>query len=69
MFRLEILQGSYSCQASESSKRLVNRRRGAQVVPVLHGVSVDAKWKHTGISRETPRSQSIEIGGFSALAI
>jgi serine/threonine protein kinase len=66
MIRLEILQGGYSCQASESSKHLVNRGRGAQVVRVLHGVSVDAKRKHTGISRETSRSQSIGIGGSSA---
>jgi hypothetical protein len=66
---LEILQRSYSLQASEPSKYPVDRRRGAKVVRVLHGVSVDAEWKYPGICGKVPRSQSLATGNSTALAI
>jgi len=66
---LEILQGGYTSQASEPSQRFVYRRRGTEIVRVLHGVSVDGEWEFNGICNEVPRSQSVGTGMSNALVI
>ena len=65
---VEILQGSYSLQAGETPKHLVYRRRSANVVRLLHGVSVDVKREYAGICSTVPRSQSLGVGGSSGSA-
>ena len=56
-------------QASETSKHPVHRGRGTKVVRILHGVSVDAKWKYAGICSKIPRSQSLGVGKSDGLAM
>ena len=63
IFRPEILQGGRGLQASEAPEYLDHRRRGTQIVRVLHGVSVDGEWESAAICGKAPGSQSLGAGG------